>query len=153
MNPGINCTGQMADSVYGEQFADVKVVNRVRHGGGGAMLWAGVSYGQRTQLDFIDGNLNAQKLHWVPFVCHHLMFQHNNTQPHLTRICTQFLEAEIVPVLPWPAYSPEMSPIEHVWMLWLDMYDSAFQFPFISSTFAQPLKRSGTTFHRPQSTA
>jgi hypothetical protein len=25
------------------------------------------------------------------------------------------LEAENVPVLPWPAYSPDMSPIEHVW--------------------------------------
>jgi transposase len=28
---------------------------------------------------------------------------------------TQFLEAENVPVLPRPAYSPDMSPIEHVW--------------------------------------
>ena len=28
---------------------------------------------------------------------------------------TQFLDAENVPVLPWPAYSPDMSPIEHVW--------------------------------------
>ena len=27
----------------------------------------------------------------------------------------QFLEAENVPVLPWPAYSPDKSPIEHVW--------------------------------------
>uniref|UniRef100_A0A8C1Y2A5 Tc1-like transposase DDE domain-containing protein n=1 Tax=Cyprinus carpio TaxID=7962 RepID=A0A8C1Y2A5_CYPCA len=32
-----------------------------------------------------------------------------------TRICTQFLEAENIPVLAWPAYSPNMSPIEHVW--------------------------------------
>ena len=43
------------------------------------------------------------------------MFQHNNAQPHVARICTQFLEAENVPVLPWPAYAPGMSPIEHVW--------------------------------------
>uniref|UniRef100_A0AAZ3P5A2 Tc1-like transposase DDE domain-containing protein n=1 Tax=Oncorhynchus tshawytscha TaxID=74940 RepID=A0AAZ3P5A2_ONCTS len=43
------------------------------------------------------------------------MFQHDNTQPHVARICTQFLEAENVPVLPWPAYSPDMSLIEHVW--------------------------------------
>ena len=43
------------------------------------------------------------------------MFQHDNAQPHVARICTQFLEAENVPVLPWPAYSPDMSPIEHVW--------------------------------------
>jgi hypothetical protein len=29
--------------------------------------------------------------------------------------CTQFLEAENVLVHLWPAYSPEISPIEHVW--------------------------------------
>ena len=30
----------------GEQFADVNVVNRVPHGGGGVMAWAGISYRQ-----------------------------------------------------------------------------------------------------------
>ncbi len=35
--------------------------------------------------------------------------------PMLQGICTQFLEAENIPVLAWPAYSPDMSPIEHVW--------------------------------------
>uniref|UniRef100_A0AAZ3SSM1 Tc1-like transposase DDE domain-containing protein n=1 Tax=Oncorhynchus tshawytscha TaxID=74940 RepID=A0AAZ3SSM1_ONCTS len=43
------------------------------------------------------------------------MFQHYNTQPYIARICTQFLEAENCPVLPWPAYSPDMLPFEHVW--------------------------------------
>jgi hypothetical protein len=43
------------------------------------------------------------------------MFQHDNAQPHVKRICTQFLEAENVPVLPWPARTPDMSPIDHVW--------------------------------------
>ena len=42
---------------------------------------------------------------------YHLMFQQDNTQTHVARI----LKAENVPVLPWPAYSPDMSPIEHVW--------------------------------------
>ncbi len=37
-------------------------------------------------------------------------------------------------------------------MLWISIYDSMFQFLPISSKFAQPLKRSGPTFHRPQST-
>ena len=51
----------------------------------------------------------------VLFICrHHLMFQHDNARPHVARIFTQFQEAENVPVLPWPAYSPDMSPpIEH----------------------------------------
>ena len=46
---------------FSEQFADVNIVNRVPHGGGGVMVWAGISYGQRTQLHFIDGYLNAQR--------------------------------------------------------------------------------------------
>ena len=28
----------------GEQFADANVVNRLPHGGGGVMVWAGISY-------------------------------------------------------------------------------------------------------------
>ncbi len=89
----------------------------------------------------------------VPFIHdHHLMLQHDNAWPNVARICTQFLEAENIPVLAWPADSPDMSPIEHVWDALDQWYDSVFQFLPISSNFAQPLKRSGPTFHRPQST-
>ncbi len=53
---------------------------------------------------------------FVPFIHdHHLMLQHDNARPHDSRICTPFLEAENIPVLAWTAYSPDMSPIEHVW--------------------------------------
>ncbi len=43
-----------------------------------------------------------------------LMLQHDNERPHVARIYTPFLEAENIPVLAWPAYSLDMSPIEHV---------------------------------------
>jgi hypothetical protein len=66
----------------GKQFADVKVVNRVPHGGSGVMVWAGISIEQQRQLHFIDGNLNAQRYTdkilrpiIVPFAHrYHLMF-------------------------------------------------------------------------------
>ena len=45
----------------GERFADVNVVNRVTHGGGGVMVLAGISYKEQIQLHFIDGNLNTQR--------------------------------------------------------------------------------------------
>jgi transposase len=119
MNPGFNCTGQMADSVYGvvwgEWFADVNIVNIVSHGGRQAQTTDNEHY-----YIFSICNLNAQRycdeiLRPIVIHHHHLMFQHDNARPHVARICTQFLEAENVPVLPWPAYSPDMSPIEHVW--------------------------------------
>ncbi len=85
----------------GERFANVNVVDRVAHGGSGIMEWAGVCYGQQTQVHFIDGILNAQKYRdeilrpiVVPFNHnHHLMLQHDKARPHVARICTQFLEA------------------------------------------------------------
>ncbi len=80
-----------------EWFADVNVVDRVAHGDGGVR----------------DTEILRPIV--VPFIhYHHLMLQHDNARPHVARICTQFL-AENIPVLAWPAYSPDMSPIEHVW--------------------------------------
>ncbi len=52
----------------------------------------------------------------MPFIHeHNLLLQHDNARPHVARTCTQFLEAENIPVFAWQEYSPDMSPIEHVW--------------------------------------
>ncbi len=91
----------MADSVYGIVWVSGLLVST---------LWikwrAGICYGQRTQVYFIDGILNAQRYRddiprpiVVPFIHdHHLMLQHDNlslqhdnARPHVARICTQFL--------------------------------------------------------------
>ncbi len=71
----------------------------------------------------IDDILNVQRYRdeilrpiVVPFIHdHHLMLQHDNAWFNVARICTQFLEAENIPVLACSAYLPDMSPIEHVW--------------------------------------
>ena len=40
---------------------------------------------------------------------------HDNARPYDARIYRQFLDRNNVNVLPWPAVSPNMNPIEHIW--------------------------------------
>ena len=42
------------------------------------------------------------------------VFQHDNARPHITRLCTQYLQTNSIDVLDWPL-SPDLSPIEHLW--------------------------------------
>ena len=113
-------------SVYrrrGERFVDSCVIERNRYGGGGVMGWGGICHGHKTPLIFIDGNLTAIRYRdnvltpiVLPFVRrYNVTFQQDNARPHVARICMDFLATNHVNVLPWPAYSPDLSPIEHIW--------------------------------------
>ena len=46
---------------------------------------------------------------------HHLIFQQDNAQPHVARVCQDFLANHNINPLDWPLYSPDLSPIEHLW--------------------------------------
>ncbi len=83
---------------------------------------------------------------------HHLMLQHDNVRPHVARICTQFLEAENIPVLAWPVYSPDTSPMEHVWEDLDRRIRQRVPVPANIQQLHTTLKRSGPTSHRPQTT-
>ena len=49
----------------------------------------------------------------------HAIFQQDNARPNVARIMQAFFQRRWVSLLSWPARSPDMSPIEHVW----DMVD------------------------------
>ena len=40
---------------------------------------------------------------------------HGNARPRVARICRQILNRNNVNVLSWPAVSPDMDPIKHIW--------------------------------------
>ncbi|GFV39248.1 transposable element Tcb1 transposase [Trichonephila clavipes] len=45
------------------------------------------------------------------------IFQQDNARPHMARIVLRFFVNHQVELLPWPARSPDISPIEHMWSI------------------------------------
>ncbi|UYV79223.1 hypothetical protein LAZ67_17001623, partial [Cordylochernes scorpioides] len=86
------------------------------------MVWDAIAYDSRSPLLRIQGTMTAQRyvddvlrpvtlpyLQGVP----NALYQQDNARPHTARISQQALQD--VQMLPWPPYSPDLSPIEHVW--------------------------------------
>ena len=78
----------------------------------------------KTDLVVVQGNLNAQRyvnlmnnnrLSFMQNFGPGLTFQHDNARPHTALITANFLAQNNMNVLPWPALSPDMNPIEHIW--------------------------------------
>ncbi|GFT83926.1 hypothetical protein TNCV_2020081 [Trichonephila clavipes] len=61
----------------------------------------------------------VMRLEVVPFLQGNpgAIFQQDNARPHVAKTVRDFCSTQHMQLLPWPAYSPDMSPIKHVWDL------------------------------------
>jgi hypothetical protein len=87
------------------------------------MVWGGIYHGLKLLLIVIAGNLTGVGYRdeilrpvAVPFVQqHHLIFQQDNTWPHVARFYQEFLADHNINPLHCPPHNPNLSPIEHLW--------------------------------------
>ncbi|UYV64649.1 Transposase [Cordylochernes scorpioides] len=106
----------------GERSKPAAIVERPTVRERGIMVWGAIAYDSRSPLLRIQGTMMGQRyvddvlrpvtlpyLQGVP----NALYQQDNARPHTARISQQALQH--VQMLPWPPYSPDLSPIEHVW--------------------------------------
>ncbi|GFT92600.1 transposable element Tc1 transposase [Trichonephila clavipes] len=97
-----------------------------RHSGRtpGVTVWGATTCHGRSQFLRIVGNLNSTRYineilqpQAIPFLqgLPGTVFQQDNPRPHVAKTVKSYLDSQQVQLLPWSAYSPDLSPIEHVW--------------------------------------
>ncbi|GFW02036.1 transposable element Tcb1 transposase [Trichonephila clavipes] len=109
-----------------ERMLNSCVVQRHTGPAPGIMVWGGIGYHSRTPLVRIAGTLNNQRYIsevLEPVVLPYLqglataIFQQDNARPHVACIVQRFFVYHKIELLPLPARSPDLSPIENMWSM------------------------------------
>ncbi|KAK2581558.1 hypothetical protein KPH14_005209 [Odynerus spinipes] len=104
---------------------DKSVAMSRNFGGGTLMVWAAFSYSSKTPLCKISTRMNSEKYIdlledcLIPFIEdnheENVVYQQDNAAIHTSKKSREWFRQKDLPLLNWPARSPDLNPIENLW--------------------------------------